>query len=208
MTSSMRPQLEDTISVGPEKPQTLPSSHQVPNPAGGFHEPARHPGDPIVPTSLDVDHKISLITILLSYAAYEGQVYWQWNTLFVTINSAMMGLFVAVFDRLAPIIIVLLSVFGVAISLAWRRVLIYGKFLAEKWREDARAVAYSDPVLRDTFRALLKAPRIPAPAKTKPSQVTKSLAICFQVLWTAIGIYGVVRLASDVTRLYLQSQAR
>lgn len=143
--------------------------------------------------TLRVSEKISAIDTLMNYASAESQMYWQRNSVFITINSAMIGLYVAVKGNFHPIVVIGMGLFGQLLSYAWIRVMIYGKFFAEKWREDARYIARTDESLIEAYSALLNRPRVERPSYAKPSVVMRRLGFAFQVLWgivMCVGLYS------------------
>lgn len=85
-----------------------------------------------------------------------------------------------------------LGLFGVVLNISWLRLTDYGKFLAEKWREDAREIARTDPAVSAAFRALLKNPRIAEPSGAKPSKVIKNLVVIFFLLWELLLMFGIM----------------
>ena len=168
------------------KPETNLSTVQSLGPVTGEILHRYHLTSVDAPTITD---KIALISMLLQYAAYEAQSYWQRTTIFLTVNSVMIGLIITLIDKMSQALLLFGSTFGILLNFLWLRSADYGKFLAEKWREDAREVARLDASLKPILRSLLGNPRIEAPRSRKPSQLMKDISLVFLTIWVLLGLY-------------------
>jgi len=156
-------------------------------------------GEEIPLTGIERQQKIALIQLLLQYSTYEANVYWQRNTLFITINSALLGLTVAAWAKVPSYCFIVEGCLGAYLCFMWIGLLAYGKFLAEKWREDARALARTDEELRYCLRALLGRPRIRIPAGMKPSQAIKNICVLFSLMWLLVAVVAGFRCYKQYT---------
>lgn len=158
----------------------------------GQHHKSQQPStsSQIESFTLDRNHKLEVLSALLNYAIYEAQTYWHRTTLFLTINSIILALVLAKNKAIPATIIMAIGIFGVILNTAWYRLADYGKFLAEKWREDAREVVRTDTAFSAVFRSLLKNPRIKKPKGAKPSKIIKDVVLVFLLLWALIFVYG------------------
>lgn len=57
-----------------------------------YYVPQPSPSSQIEPFALDRSSKLTVLSALLNYAIYEAQTYWHRTTLFLTINSVILGL--------------------------------------------------------------------------------------------------------------------
>lgn len=140
--------------------------------------------------NLTIDQKLRAIQACLSYAVYEANVYWRRNAIYLTINSIMLGVIGTSFKSMNTFLILALSFFGVYLNWSWVYVNRYSKFLAERWREDARALAADSQEISNYMRALLRHPRIQIPPGKKPSQVMNQLGGSFRILWILLTLYS------------------
>lgn len=148
------------------------------------------------------DQRLIAIQTCLSYAIYEANVYWQRNIIYLTINSIMLGILGAFSKNLENVYMLALGCFGVFLNWSWVYVNKYSKFLAEKWREDARAMARESPEISEYMRALVKKPRIEVPPGKKPSQVMNRLSASFRVLWIVVSLYGLYAVIPEVLTFF------
>jgi len=139
---------------------------------------------------LSIDNKISIVSSLLTYASSESNIYWSRNTVFFAINSAVIGYIIANLTSINPYILLIISLIGLVLNRVWLLIMKYGKYLAEKWREDAREIIKSDSRLIFSYSSLLGNPRITKPNNLAPSRVMRALAISFQFLWIILIIYS------------------
>lgn len=147
---------------------------------------------------LNNDQKLSAINICLSYATYEANVYWQRNAIYLTINSIMLGAMGAFSKNWNEFFIFAVSCFGIFLNWFWVYVNKYSKFLAERWREDARAMARNSPEISEYMRTLIKKPRIKIPYEKRPSEVMNQLSGSFRILWIIVALYSLYRIGPDI----------
>ncbi len=161
-------------------------------------------GSKIENRNLTIDQRISVINTCLSYAIYESNVYWQRNAIYLTINSIIFGAILAFSQKWNSVLFLLIGCFGIFLNWYWVHVNKYSKFFAERWREDARIVAIGNDLLEETFKALLKKPRIKAPSGKKPSQVMNQMSGSFILLWIIITLIGLYLVSMDFMK-YLET---
>lgn len=137
-----------------------------------------------------IEEKILAITVCLNYAISESNVYWQRNAIYFTLNSILFGAIIAFPGQFEGLVLPLVGAVGTAFNWHWPHVNRYSKYFAERWREDARAIAASDPFLEDSMRALLRRSRIPEPEGPRPSVVMNTIAATFRVIWLAVIAVG------------------
>ena len=147
---------------------------------------------------LNNDQKLVAIDICLSYATYEANVYWQRNAIYLTINSIMLGALGAFSKNWNEFLIFAVSCFGIFLNWFWVYVNKYSKFLAERWREDARSMARSSPEISEYMLTLIKKSRIKIPHEKKPSQVMNQLGGSFRILWIIVGLYSLYLIVPDI----------
>ena len=148
--------------------------------------------DSVETPELPLDHKLQMISDCLAYGTYEANVYWQRNAIYLAINGLLVGAVVTVFDRLSPLMIASVSLFGVYLNWYWPHVNQYSKALAEKWRADARAIASSTPEIAVHMKALVRQPRVTPPGGKRPSAVMNELSASFRLIWTGGVALGAV----------------
>lgn len=143
------------------------------------------------PGSLTDSDALHAIEICLAHASYEANVYWQRNAIYLGLNSLMLGALVALSPSLNPGVITLVGILGVVLSWPWYHVNTYSKYLAERWRTDARAIAADSSSLPTYLRTLVGDPRIPRPKGPVPSVTMNNVARLCRYSWvmvTAVGL--------------------
>lgn len=175
----------DNIQPSPETGVVFPL---VSNPSTPAQE--NQPSSARALTQLTNADRIAAIDTLMAHAATEQEIYWQRSTIFLTLNSIMLGFAATSTQSLGPLAILVLTGFGLYFNSAWRSVLIYGQFFADRWKHDARAIAESDEALTEAYRALVNIPRMERPNRKKPSRIMKEISFLFQAAWLGIGLYG------------------
>jgi hypothetical protein len=138
------------------------------------------------------DGRIESIQLMLHFMDREGERYWQRNAVFVSIITALFGLFIIKLSEFGPIQFLFLGMFGVIASRAWVEVLDISKFYAERWRQDACAYVKSHSDLASVFHTVCGEPLIERPSGPGSSAVMKRLARLSQVTWFAVIAYGVL----------------
>lgn len=146
----------------------------------------------------NLDQKVQMLSSCLSYAIYEANVYWQRNAIYLTINSFMVGAIAATITDLPIYSVLFFGAFGLYFNWHWVHVNKYSKFLAERWREDARALAGSSPELSKYMKALLKKPRIKSPQGIRPSDVMNRLSGSFRLVWGVVFVYAIISVFPDI----------
>ncbi len=149
-----------------------------------------------VSASTSLGDKLLAIQSLLNYAAVESQIYWQRCTVFLAVNSGLFGFIAATFEKIDPLLIVASGLFGYRLNMAWIRMMKYSKFLAEKWREDARSIVRSNEALTSYFGSLVGAPKLPEPTIEKPSTSMFRLGKAFVAIWVATTFIALVSAVS------------
>lgn len=142
-------------------------------------------------SQLDTSDRLGAISMCLSYASYEANVYWQRNALYMGLNAVTVGGLVALYSLLNSALFLGAALLGMLLNWQWHHVNTYSKYLAERWREDARAIAREDPRLEESLLTLVGAPRMSPPPGPVPSVVMNRLARIFAGLWvlaTAVGM--------------------
>ena len=138
-----------------------------------------------------IEDKVLAITACLTYAISESNVYWQRNAIYFTLNSILFGAVLAFPGQFDGVILPLVGAAGTAFNWHWPHVNRYSKTFAERWREDARTIASSDPFLEEHLAALLKRSRIVGPKGPKPSVVMNNMAAAFRVIWLVVIVVGI-----------------
>lgn len=133
-----------------------------------------------------------LIKLSLDQAEKESDRYWTRANLFIMILVGSFALVSSFFKNIDPLVMILLSLFGISISIIWFQVGRMSKFYAARWRQDAIELLKKNEEISDRMRALTN-PRInrPCPQKLSSSMCVLILAIISTLLWTSLLFYSV-----------------
>lgn len=133
-----------------------------------------------------------LIKLSLNQAEKESDRYWTRANLFIMILVGSFALVGSFFKNIDPLVMILLSLFGISISIIWFQVGRMSKFYAARWRQDAIELLKKNEEISDRMRALTN-PRInrPRPQKLSSSMCILILAIISTLLWTSLLFYSV-----------------
>lgn len=142
-------------------------------------------------TAFPQDGRIETVQLMLFFMDREGERYWQRNAVFVSIITALYGLFLLKISEFSAFQCITVGLFGVVISRAWLEVLSISKFYAERWRQDACAYVKSHADLADVLHTVCGEPLVDRPAGPGSSAVMKGLARISQLTWYSVLAYGV-----------------
>jgi len=132
-----------------------------------------------------------ILKLLLEQTENESDRYWTRMNIFVTIMGAMFAGIVIFSEQINPILMILISLFGLSISLAWFQVARMSKFYANRWRKDAAALLESNEELLVKIKAINE-PRVRKPKLAISStQCIKFLSVIVMILWGALMAYAI-----------------
>jgi hypothetical protein len=159
---------------------------------GNAPAPARLPSTVSVKsaTTFPQDGRIEAVNLMLFFMDREGERYWQRNAVFVSIITALYGVFLLKLGEFSSFQCIIVGLFGVVTSKAWLEVLSISKFYAERWRQDACAYVKSHSDLSDILHTVCGEPLVDRPSGPGSSAVMKRLARISEATWYCVLLYG------------------